>query len=125
MFQTYALTYCQVNWPWKTFLFKKENAYVVGIDGDIQLIANLLDGLYYVRESKHEMCQNFIDSAYIANKISELWHRRLGHLNNNADVKFATKEKWPGHLFPGILKEKITKKNTKKYSFGCMWAMRV
>lgn len=63
--------------------FDKDQAKVREKDGTVRLIANRIDGLYYVSEESSQGREDFREMAWSSKKIESLetWHRRLGHLN--------------------------------------------
>jgi hypothetical protein len=58
------------------------NAFVVGNDGSVKLVADRIGELYYAREREKEMSTGSVFAAGLpCTKTFEVWHRRLGHIN--------------------------------------------
>jgi hypothetical protein len=63
-------------------IFKRDNAFVVGNDGSVKLVADRIGELYYARERNKERSTGLVFAAGLpCTKTFEVWHRRLGHLN--------------------------------------------
>lgn len=59
--------------------FDKNSASILDSSGNVKMVADRVDGLYYVRE-RNEYARSVLPEANIStSKVS--WHRRLGHLN--------------------------------------------
>lgn len=84
-------------------IFKKEKALVQNSDAEIKMVADRINGLYFVRENSEVASAVSEDKG--VSKI-ELWHKRLGHLNEKSlknivsekkvlGIEFDTKDKLP------------------------------
>jgi len=58
-------------------LFTKNYAHVKDASGNVNMVADRMDDLFYLQVGNNEMC---VTSNDISNKAEE-WHRKLGHLN--------------------------------------------
>lgn len=84
-------------------VFRKNNAVVLDKDKEVKMIADRVNGLYFVRET--EEVTSVLSEDKVSPKI-ELWHRRMCHLNESSlksvvrenkalGIKFNTKEELP------------------------------
>lgn len=75
-----------------TVVFKKDGASVLDRNGDVKLVAEKIDGLYFVRECEESasIANESEVSSMVTTKVS--WHKRLGHLNIS-DLREAERKK--------------------------------
>lgn len=60
--------------------FDKDSATVLDSDGNVNLVADKINGLYFVRECE-ESARIVPEALSVCNRESKIsWHRRLGHL---------------------------------------------
>jgi len=59
--------------------FDKRFGKVINKNGQVILVADRIDGLYYLREVNSE-CNATVESMKVRSLL-ESWHRRMGHLN--------------------------------------------
>ena len=62
-------------------IFRKNMAHVVDHNGKIKMIAEKINGLYFVREEQDHECRISSESSRKSSDTIMTWHRRLGHLN--------------------------------------------
>ena len=73
-------------------IFEKECASIVDKNGDVLLVADRIDGLYYI-QAKRCIANSVANKATISNEeLLNLWHRRMGHLNIKDLVTATQKE---------------------------------
>ena len=60
-------------------IFTNTGAIVEGVDGNIRMVADRIGNLFYAREGSDKSYVVGTDAQFSS---SELWHQRLGHINN-------------------------------------------
>ena len=68
-------------------LFRKNEAIVRTLDGEIKFMADRIGDLYYIREAGEQVKAATIEDSRISD--ANLWHARLGHLHMDAVVNLS------------------------------------
>ncbi|CAG5107983.1 Protein of unknown function, partial [Cotesia congregata] len=67
----------------REILFRKDDALIRDLNGDVKMVADRIGDLYYLREQEEQVKSATIEK--VRTSETDLWHARLGHLHMDAD----------------------------------------
>ncbi|CAG5093072.1 Protein of unknown function, partial [Cotesia congregata] len=69
----------------REILFRKDDAIVRDLNGEVKLVADRVGDLYYLREQAEQVKAVEKESERTSTSDLDLWHARLGHLHMDAE----------------------------------------
>ncbi|CAD6236968.1 GSCOCG00012493001-RA-CDS [Cotesia congregata] len=73
----------------REILFRKDDAIVRDLNGEVKLVADRVGDLYYLREQAEQVKAVEKESERTSTSDLDLWHARLGHLHMDAVVNLS------------------------------------